>query len=927
MRKCIFGMTFFYSVVMLLRTTSTLADDAYYAIPLAELTLTEGTLADSEADSAWSWHWRGLRLSYAALDGPGEALVVDRNLQPFNPVIGSDLSDPTLVVKAPVGNDVAGRLVVRNRWDPEYSLVRFKISAAMAKSDARATFWQARRNYYTFLQDQGIPGGAWFRHQAAISARELGPSVGPARGTIAPVQNEIEIERTFDLFSGGRAISENLQLDRLLDARADGGEQQSIQDLKGITVREMDWDKLLEGKQPALDPLAKRIPADQHVLFLSSISAALRLADEAMRGGTPVLQGIEPRAEDAQVLPRYERQLGVSRTMAVEDLGPQMIQSLALTGSDPYFRVGTDVALLCEAKDSKGLAELLLMKVKSAAAQHPAAQPVRGDIGGIKYEGFQTPSRELCSYVAELGDVIVVTNSLAQLERLAAVASAKTPAISSLKEYQFFRDRYRLDNPHEVGFLFLSDATIRRWCGPRWRIANSRRTQDAAVLADLQATHFDRLARGQIQVGPVYTELAATRLGELQLGPDGIHSSTYNTLKFQTPIVELPCEKVSRSEADAYVRWRDGYQQNWRWAFDPIGVQFCLEGQRISADLTVMPLIMGTDYRWLTEVSAGAAVKPGAGDPHGALVHMVVALNRDSTLVRQTVNYADQLGGGVSIDILSWIGDHLAVYVDADPFWDKLSQEDWNESWEARMETSGYGIPVGIRVDVRNAFKLASFLTAARAYVDQAAPNLTRWETRTYREQTYTRVAVREGAPVPPAASQFAIYYGLVGNGLLVTLNEDLFKRAIDRQMDAKPQDTEKDSEAKHIWLGKNAAVEIQQKGLMLVGALTSRQYRGAMQRLAWNNLPILNEWKRRFPNQDPVALHESFWHTRLICPAGGQYVWNEQYQTMESSELGHPAQPKVGPAIAPLLELIKAARFGLTFEHDGLRARGEIDR
>ena len=73
------------------------------------------------------------------------------------------------------------------------------------------------------------------------------------------------------------------------------------------------------------------------------------------------------------------------------------------------------------------------------------------------------------------------------------------------------------------------------------------------------------------------------------------------------------------------------------------------------------------------------------------------------------------------------------------------------------------------------------------------------------------------------------------------------------------------------------------------------------MQTRAWSNLPILNEWKRRYPDQDPVALHEEFWQTRLICPGGGQYVWNDDWQTMESTVYGCPAAPQEGPLAAPV--------------------------
>ena len=79
----------------------------------------------------------------------------------------------------------------------------------------------------------------------------------------------------------------------------------------------------------------------------------------------------------------------------------------------------------------------------------------------------------------------------------------------------------------------------------------------------------------------------------------------------------------------------------------------------------------------------------------------------------------------------------------------------------------------------------------------------------------------------------------------------------------------------------------------MVLSQLAGESYRSQMQRLAWSNLPILNEWKRRYPDRDPVVLHEQFWQTRLVCPGGGKYVWNEKWQTMESTVFGHPGEPK----------------------------------
>jgi hypothetical protein len=75
------------------------------------------------------------------------------------------------------------------------------------------------------------------------------------------------------------------------------------------------------------------------------------------------------------------------------------------------------------------------------------------------------------------------------------------------------------------------------------------------------------------------------------------------------------------------------------------------------------------------------------------------------------------------------------------------------------------------------------------------------------------------------------------------------------------------------------------------------------------------------------VALHERLWGVRLVCPSGGKYVWNEKWHTFESTVWGHPGEPKSGAALPPQLRDFSRARFGLTFEEQGLRARAELQR
>ena len=222
--------------------------------------------------------------------------------------------------------------------------------------------------------------------------------------------------------------------------------------------------------------------------------------------------------------------------------------------------------------------------------------------------------------------------------------------------------------------LFLSDATIRRWCGPQWRIATSRRTRDVAVVAEIQASQLDRLVAGKVEPGPLYTDLPMGEKAELTLTPQGVSCSTVGCLAFMTPIAEMNIERVTQAEADAYRQWRERYQQNWRWAFDPIALRIGVHPQQLSADLTIMPLIWGTEYRQLISISQGATIAADAGDPHNALVHAILAVNTKSEMLQRQSNFARMMAGGLQVDPLGWLGQSVCVYMDDGPFWDELAK-------------------------------------------------------------------------------------------------------------------------------------------------------------------------------------------------------------------------------------------------------------
>ncbi len=204
--------------------------------------------------------------------------------------------------------------------------------------------------------------------------------------------------------------------------------------------------------------------------------------------------------------------------------------------------------------------------------------------------------------------------------------------------------------------------------------------------------------------------------------PEGVVSSVYGTLNFMTPIAEMPLEEVTKTEADAYQAWRDGYQRNWNWAFDPIGLRISLGKQKLGADLTIMPLILVTEYHQFAEISLGAKFDPEAGDPHQALAHFILALNHKSPLFRMGEGFAANMGQTIS---LGWIGPSISVYADDDPFWEDLAKVKSEKEIEAFMSKNLGRVPVAVRIDSTNPLKLAAFLASARTFIEQTAPGLT----------------------------------------------------------------------------------------------------------------------------------------------------------------------------------------------------------
>lgn len=910
--------------------TDLAGEDVFLRVPLRELGI-DLSSRPSPAEGAPSSpsfrefpEARGPRVS---IEGPGEAYIEGRD-PPSSPSPSVDDS-LHVVLRLPEAREVKGRLHVPGDQVPTRA---FKLPPAPSSESARKAFLRTQLARCESLTARGVPGAAWFRHEGAAARRaleEAGERPDEAREGWFP-RRPSELEDTYLLFSGGRAISENLQLDRILRPTAEEDLSVDVSTLGGITTAAMDWKALIEDLKPEADPLASCIPHDQHAIFFPSFQAMVDALDDADAHGTPVLELVEVRSEDARTRARYEKQLALEMSDIARLLGPAAVESVAFTGSDPYLRTGSDVAILFHARLPEALKGYVASK-HAAAVKAPGVTSSRGDVEGLEYTAAVSADRSVSSYLLVHEKTVVVTNSPAQLRLLAEVLRGRRRSLASSEEYIFFRDRYRRGDPSETAFLILTDATIRRWCGPLWRIADSRRTRVAAVLADLRAAEIERRLGGSVKEGPIETGLGAWA-GGFRTTERGPVSETYGSLDFLTPIAELSISKVTKAEAETYERFRQSYQRNWRQFFDPIAVRLTSRPDRLAADITVMPLIEGTEYRELIQVTRGVEIPARSGDPHPEAIFQVIAgIDKESEPVKSLGSFAASMmqgQGGLRLNPLGWLGKTVSFYADDGPVWAELSSTP-----PAKRDLLLHRFPFALRCDVEDPLAVTAFLATLRAFIEGSAPGMTRWETLSHREMPYVKVSPSEAAraQTPEEIRSLAVYYAARPGYLVLTLDEELLRRALDREA-AGPASKDSGEPAASrpeapAWVGKSVAARISRKAFEVLTALDEDDYQAVRARRSWDNLPILNEWKRLFPSEDPVKLHERLWGTRLVCPGGGAYVWNEEQGTMESTAYGHPGGPRKGPAFPAVLERIAGADFGLTFEKQGLRAAVDVRR
>ena len=451
------------------------------------------------------------------------------------------------------------------------------------------------------------------------------------------------MRQMYEITTGAAAITESLAHKRMLFPKysVDSKRNVDVGRLRGVTAVEHPWLKMMAGKKPVIEPLARLIPHDNYYIHFRNLLKFLETGDLIDQWADTLSRAFEPGGRDFRLKDRLEQQLCLKSSKLARVFGPTVVKSIALTGSDPYLREGSDLTVLFHVANKA----LFLVGVEPYVKQ--ALANFGGKLNAQSYhdiviESFVTPLREVSMHRAAFGDFVVYSNSPAGIRRVIDVHLGKSKTLAESPDFQYLRTVFPVNDPLEDGFLFVPDAFLRNLAGPALRIKERRRLEALTTLSMINngalfmAWETGRLPASHDQLLS-YTGLKANQL----FTPDGAPivwdaerklavSGFYNTLSFATPLIEIAIDKITATEEHEYEQFRREYMGQWRQYADPFGMRIKLgeseagpDGQPGTAvnevrwETLPVPQVHDSDYAELRRLAGDGVIRlePGMFQP------------------------------------------------------------------------------------------------------------------------------------------------------------------------------------------------------------------------------------------------------------------------------------------------------------------------
>jgi hypothetical protein len=821
------------------------------------------------------------------------------------------------------------------------------------------TNWAVEQNQYFRELLNIYPDETFFQYVLLQSEQRYGVRAPPLPKPIRP-RPELETD-LYSVVSGSLAVHEALQQSTLSGSRRNGDLNVLINDLSPPVVQSLPYKQLLEDKlvkqkrEPKRAEIAKLVPEDQYFLHFQSLRAVGELLDLSVDWGGSLLRLFMVTAQDNRVQQKFDEQLCLRRDPLTKLFADGVVSEMALTGSDPFLFTGTDLTLILRLKRPELFQKSAQVWLAEAKDRHPDLIEQEFNYRGHRIAARYTADRVVSSFIATHGEYVIYSNSHRAIRDVLDAATGAGPRLYDALDYQYVTTILPPSDDARSGYLFASEAFVRRMISPAAKISEKRRMEcfnnlvmlnnaslmyrmengkSPSSLNDLIEAHYVDPGKVVCPHGGAYAVDAAH---------DTCTCSLHNRLKYLTPNCELSVLKVSEEERGEYERYKQRYEQFWRTVFDPIAVRITVEPQ-VKLETCILPFANGGLYQTLR---SQLAVKPQAIDTRhiasSAVVSLAAVPGREAiaSYVRELPGVAEALQADPTLADMKWVGDRAGLHFCDDdtvltvdptrfraldlPFVRHVSID---EQMIASLMLAAATMPTYVTFGVEDRDKAARLL-------EQLAKRVPLREGDVFGLATqYDAYRLPDYKQHPQYVFSFQLYaiklrlhVALVGNQLVAATKPQILRQVIDAE--ANPAVGAAASEPVQLLVRFNRrALDRLRDQMALYWAEKSRLacHRNAV---AISTLAKLYDT----PIDDVPRLAEAKYGVRYFCPEHGVYEYDAAHDMAVCSVHGNRADSKQNPGLdenssfahflAGLDELVATLRF----DDEALIATVEIVR
>ncbi|MEM9943183.1 MAG: hypothetical protein AAF939_16590 [Planctomycetota bacterium] len=374
------------------------------------------------------------------------------------------------------------------------------------------------------------------------------------------------------------------------------------------------WSPVVVSQLPEgieVEPIAKCIPKECFYLRFGTWNNQIWLQQLMEEFGGDLSRMVQVRGFKQKIQSKFLDQLAIQSSEWDRLFGGNLIDDVAVIGTDTYFDNGAAVGVVLHARASETLKNNLLAKRKKFARDKKSLgvtlQTI--DFEGTEISLLSTPDNRYRSFYVVSGNCHLMSTSLALAQRFVEAGQGKD-SLGDLPEYQFARYRMPCDREDTV-FIYLSTDFFKQLLTPQNQIELRRRNRivtdimifELAHLAAANENYADRSIEGLIRGGYLPQGFRSRNdNGTFELIENRWQDSIRGQRGFFAPIPDLPLKQVTLEEVNWFNERADFFTKSIR-SLDPMFVaikryELGEKVERVVFDSRIAPF--GEDkYGWL----------------------------------------------------------------------------------------------------------------------------------------------------------------------------------------------------------------------------------------------------------------------------------------------------------------------------------------